>query len=425
MTQSGNKKESTAPAVGPVGAIALLITLLFLTWNVGSSGFASLLTAYAAKSNSLAAADAAVNLNPRNPESHYVRALILEGTNDLAGSVDESYKAVLARPDDYVLWLILARSRETNGEIAGAIDAARQAVPLAPAYAQPHYQLGNILLRAGQADEAAKELRLAGASNPSLMPGILDLLWRTSGGNTRYLYQALSPSTPDAYQTLASFFRQRKQFDAAIAMYLAAGSFADQERREYVGELIREKHFNEANKLWSIGRETGALPGVMTDPGFEQESNLKDPGFGWRQGEKEKGFHLSLDAVNPHEGRSSLKVDFDGDTDPIWILISQLVMTEPSSRYQLRFTARSEDLISGGRPQIAVLDAETNKVLAESEFFPRSTYGWHDYEIQFEAGTAKAVIIALQRQRCSEPPCPIFGRLWLDNFSLSKSSGKP
>jgi hypothetical protein len=48
--------------------------------------------------------------------------------------------------------------------------AARQAIPLAPDYAEPHYQLGNILVRAGQTEEGFKELQLAAASNPTLFP---------------------------------------------------------------------------------------------------------------------------------------------------------------------------------------------------------------------------------------------------------------
>ncbi|MDX6289252.1 MAG: hypothetical protein QOH42_1051, partial [Blastocatellia bacterium] len=34
--------------------------------------------------------------------------------------------------------------------------------------------------------------------------------------------------------------------------------------------------------------------------------------------------------------------------------------------------------------------------------------------------TATAVYVALERQPCDKSPCPIFGRLWLDNFSLQK-----
>src|SRR5439155_15177905 len=129
-----------------------------------------------------------------------------------------------------------------------------------------HYNLGNILLRAGQKDEAFRELRLAGASNPTLLPGIIDLAWRVYGGNTQYVEQAIAPETPQAYEAVAQYFRAHKAIEVAIAMYVAAGSSAEDDRRSFLAELITAKRFNEAATLWAIGRQAGAAPGVMTDP---------------------------------------------------------------------------------------------------------------------------------------------------------------
>ncbi len=419
MRYNVDSKTPPHPVARATGAVGLLVVLLLLTWNVGRSGLASLLTTYAAQSGQIAPATMAVHLSASNPDAHYVRATILEPT-DLSGAIAEYQQAALARPDDYVLWLSLARASELNGDTAGAVAAARQAVPLAPAYAEPHYQLGNILLRAGQRDEAFKELRLAGISNPTLMPGIIDLAWRVSGGDVQFVTRAIEPGTPTTYKALGQYFRQRQEVGPAIAMYEAAGSDSEQDRRSYLAELIAAKRFKDAASLWKVGRQEGAAPGVMTDPGFEQESNLKDPGFGWRLSEKDTGFHLSLDTNNPRQGRSSLKIEFKGDSDPSSPVISQLVLVDPVAHYQLRFSVRSEGLVSGGLPLVVVMDAGDSKVLGQSDKFP-PTDSWHEYIIDFESGqSTSAVQIALQRQVCSKSPCPIFGRLWLDNFSLRK-----
>ncbi len=378
MALGGNGKRLARNA----SAVAFVIVLLLLTWSTVRSGLASLLTTYAANSSQIGPANAAVVFDKGNPDAHYIRATILAGT-DLPASVSEYEQAALSRPDDYVLWLSLARARELNGDPAGAVSAARQAVPLAPYYGEPHYQLGNILLRAGQREEAFKELRLAGASNPTLMPGIIDC--------------------------------------AAIAMYAAAGSAADEDRNSYLRELIGARRFKDAASLWLVVRGTAVAPGVMIDPGFEQESNLDGPGFGWRLGEKRQGFRLALDTNNPREGRSSLKVDFSGDSDPSSPVISQLVLIEPGSHYQLHFAMRSENIVSGGPPLVMVVDADTGKPLKPSEPFPTATNGWREYVIAFDSGpSATAVGITLQRQACDQSPCPIFGRLWLDSFSLQK-----
>jgi hypothetical protein len=420
MADSGDNRQLPHSSIHITAAASLLVMLALLTCNTARLGFGSFLTTYAAQSSQIAPANAAVSFSGSNPDAHYVRATILEAT-DLPGAIAEYYRAALARPDDYVLWLSLARAHELNGDTAAAVAAARQAVPLAPDYAEPHYQLGNILLRAGQKEEGFKELRAAAASNPTLMPGIIDLAWRVSGNNVQFVTQAIEPRAPETYRALGNYFRQRNEVEAAVAMYAAAGSVADQNRRSYLGELIAQRRFSEAAKLSSAGQRPGAAPGLMSDPGFEEERDLAEPGFGWRIGDKPEGFHLSLDTTNANEGHSSLRIEFDGAPDPAAPVVTQLVLVEPRSHYQLRFAVRSEGLISGGLPRMAVSEADTNTLLAQSDQFPSATHGWREYTIDFKLGdSASAVQISLQRQPCEKSPCPIFGHLWLDKFSLQK-----
>jgi tetratricopeptide (TPR) repeat protein len=414
-------KESSEPISTAGKTISLLIFLLVLLFTAGQSGAASFLTSFSAITNQIDPVNTAVLLDANNPDAHYIRATILSAT-DLPAAVDEFYKAALARPDDYVLWLNLARARELNGETEAAVAAARQAIPLAPAYAEPHYQLGNILLRAGQNEEAFRELRLAGDSDPTLMPGIIDLAWRISKRDINYVVTSLGPPTPQLYAALAHYFRQQQEPQAATSMYLAAGRADDVERRSYVPELIFAKRFKEAAQLWAVDFPSGAKSGAIDDPGFEQESKLGDRGFGWSSAENNKGFRLMLDASQPREGRSSLKIEFDGESDPSVPVIYQLVMIEPNAHYQLKFSMRAENLVSGGMPAVFVTDADTHQVLGQSEQFPKLTEGWREYIVEIETlQTATALQIAVRRQPCAVLPCPIFGRLWLDNLSLNKS----
>lgn len=420
MTEAKDTQKPAESSARLALAVGLLVLLMLLTWNVARSGFASLLTTYAAQTNQISVADSAIRIGANNPDAHHVRATILESI-DLPGAIAEHRQAALARPDDYVLWLSLARACELGGDTTAAIAAAKQAVPLAPDYAEPHFQLGNILLRAGQTDEAFKELRLAGASNPTLMLGVIDLAWSVFRGNVQFVVNAIEPTTPAGYQLLAQYFGQRNEVDAAIAMYSAAGSEAEHYRRAYLHDLIATKQFKAAAKLWAVGRQSVALPGELIDPGFEKESDLTEPGFAWRIGDQPQGFHLTLDTANPREGNSSLKIDFDGASEPASPVITQLIVVEPRTRYQLNLAVRSEGIVSGGLPLIVVTDPTSNKVLGQSEQFPKVTDGWREYTIDFESEPeASAVQIALQRPACNSSPCPIFGRLWLDAFSLKK-----
>lgn len=397
--------------------LALLLLFGWLTLTAGRAGIAGWLTHFAALSHQLVPAGKAVQLEAGYAEAHHVHAVILE-TKNLNGAVSAYHQAALARPEDYVLWLSLARAHELNGDTAEAIAAARQALPLAPYYAEPHYQLGNILLRAGQTEAAFKELRLAGKSNPNLMPGIIDLAWQISSGNVVFVEQVIAPDSPQTFRALGSYFRRRNAIDAALAMYRAAGRAAMNDRRSFVTELIAVGRFKEAASLWGMDRSSVVREGELIDPGFDHQVG-RDAGFGWIRSE-EKSLRFKLDENQPRDGRSSLNVQFDGDSNPSLPVISQLVLVEPGTRYELRFAARAENLVSGSMPLIVVVEARSKNVMASSEHFGAATRGWRDYAIDFVTyQTAEAVEVSLLRQTCSAP-CPIFGRLWLDNFSLVK-----
>jgi hypothetical protein len=48
-----------------------------------------------------------------------------------------------------------------------------------------------------------------------------------------------------------------------------------------------------------------------------------------------------------------------------------------------------------------------------------STDGWRSTSIDFTTGeSTTAIQIAVQRNPCNTQQCPIFGKLWLDDFFL-------
>jgi tetratricopeptide (TPR) repeat protein len=402
------------------GLAALLLLFPFLIWYAGRTGFASLLSSYAASVNQIEPANAAVRVDSNDPEPHLVRGAILEAAEDLPGAISEYLAAVRLRPDDYALWLSLARAQELAGDLSDAVSSARKAIPLAPAYAQPQWQLGNLLIRSGQRDEGFKELRSAGTSDPKLLPGIIELAWQLSDGDVQFVKQAIQPQTSYAYQAVAESFRKHDRIEDAVSMFGGTGADARLAREQYLTELISRKQFIAAYSLQFQGTPGGTNggSGLIIDPGFEQESDLEGEGFGWRTQNQAPSLSRSLDTSNPLEGHSSLSIEFKGASDPAPNIVSQLVLVEPRTRYQLQFAARTERIVSGALPTITVTDAGKSVVLA-SVVLQQQSNGWQHYEIGFvSAEGTTAVQISLHREPCRTPPCPIFGRMWLDDFSL-------
>jgi len=397
--------------------VALLLLLGFLTWNSFSIASASLYTTYGERTARLDAINLALKLNPTDPEPHYARSSILVN-EDAATANAESTQAVTLRPRDYIFWLGLAQTRERTNDLTGAVAAATEAVRLAPSYSQPHWRLGNLLVRAGRAEEGFNELRVAGASNPSLLPSIIDLAWHLSQEDVKFVKRVIQPESTEARIALSDYFRAHGKFAEAADALSGTGPAAHEYRGRLLNELISNKSFSEAYQLW-LPAHAAAQKNTVFDPSFEQGSNFSEPGFGWRALTSPRTA-IAIDEQTAADGKGSLKIDFNGESDSNVVILSQLVMVEANAHYTLKFAGRSDKLISGGLPVLRVINASSGAVLGEF-VLPQQTNGWAEYSIDLATpADVSTVEIRLQRQNCTTGPCPIFGALWLDNFSLQR-----
>lgn len=367
--------------------------------------------------------DEAARLAPSDPEARLARASALAARGDAGGAVLESERAARVRPGYYVSWLRVGRAREQAGDARGAADAYREAVRLAPRYAAPRWQLGNTLLRAGRAEEAFAELRRAAESRPSLFPYTVELAWRVYGEDARAVAEAVAPSDDAARSALARFFARRGRGAEALAQFRAGGRAAGEAARSaLVAELVASGQYAEAHEVWAAGGEEAGGDEAFADGGFESRANLSSEGFGWRVARGLSGVRASLDVTAPRAGARSLLLDFEGASDPHARLASQLILVRPGARYRLSFSARAQELTSGGPPFVAIHAAgEPAPALGQSNPLPRNSEGWREQSFEFDAPAgASAVVVVIRRQPCPTPSCPAFGRAWFDDFNLRR-----
>jgi tetratricopeptide (TPR) repeat protein len=367
-------------------------------------------------------AEEAVRISPADPETRSALAAALYRSGDLGGTLAELERAASLRPRDYLLWLQLGRVRDEAGDHEGALLALREAVRLAPYYSEPRWQYGNVLYRAGRLDEALRELRRAAESDPALFPALVDLAWGTYKGDARAVAEFVNPQTSAHRFSLARFFVKKGKVTEALSLIRAAAGISKEEQRNLLVELIKNRQFKAAYEVWGAGRGPGGAA-TITDPGFENPVNLSEVGFGWRQERSLEGVRLSLETKGPRSGSRCLLIEWGGNSQPAAAVISQLVLVEPDTRYRLSFFTRTEEVVTGGPPVLVVTDAgdDEARVLGQSKPLPRATNGWEEYEAAFTTpATAEAVLISVRRQSCPADPCPIFGRVWLDDFTLSR-----
>ncbi len=269
--------------------IATIATVLcsWAIWQAARTGIARTLAERAELTDAISAADRAVKLAPNDAETHFARGQVLQRSEDYAGASLEFERAAQLRPRDYFLWLMLGVTRDENQDQEGALRALRQAVVLAPSYAPPRWQLGNLLLRMGQYDEAFAELRLAAIGNPKLWPNVIDLAWGIYGGDVDAVVRVIQPQTEEARLSLALFLARHDQPAAALDQFRQTANTANAKNETLLEEMLKARAFNEAYEVWARirgialrtlpdGRVSDTEVGIR-DGGFEEPVTVGEP----------------------------------------------------------------------------------------------------------------------------------------------------
>jgi Tfp pilus assembly protein PilF len=373
----------------------------------------------------------AARLAPDDPQVYYSLAVFARNSFT-PGALEEALahyeRATSLSPNDYRLWLELGRVRGQAGDAAGGERALRRAVELAPSYAMPRWYLGNLLLRAGRQDEAFAELRRAAEFDPQLRPQIFALAWNLYGGDAARMRAAAGESA-QARAQLAEYLIKQKRADDAIAVWSALR--ADEKKAQRAsGEglmraLFEARRFHAALDVYrSIVPESGGAVSVgqFLNGGFEKDINAaeKNP-FDWEVRPAPQ-VQMGIDTRNPHGGGRSLRLLFNSRSGLNFNNVSQLVVVEPSTRYRLEFFIRTSELKSATSPVAEVIDrGEGGRVLAASAPAPADAGDWQQVSLDFTTpAQAEAVTVQIVLPRCPEGTCPIFGRVWYDDFSLQR-----
>ena len=123
-----------------------------------------------------------------------------------------------------------------------------------------------------------------------------------------------------------------------------------------------------------------------------------------------------------------MRVGFDLRDNLAFTITQQIVPVKPSTAYRLSFQAKIEDLESLSPPIIELYDPALElgvpgRVRAATPPLPNGDHDWKEYQLDLTTTAAtEALKVRVQRLPCGEPPCPIYGRIWLDDFKLVERS---
>lgn len=383
----------------------------------------------------IGAAEAAARLAPDDPQSHFTIARLRERSflpEELPEAARQYEEAARLSPNDFRLFMELGRVRGLNGDVRGGEQALRRAVELAPTYPEPRWYLGNLLLREGRTEEAFAELRRAGEANAEkFRPQVLELAWRFYNADIGAVLGSVGNSA-GARGQLMDYLINRKQYEDARKLW---AGFNAEERKTLraTGEklmlrFLEAKLFHEMllmhTELAGVdGTPTSAARERFTNGGFE--AAVGQPGtnaFEW-QVVPLAGVQMGLDERVRQEGARSLRLAFNSSNTISFRNISQLIVVEPLTRYRLEYYVRTEDLKGAATLAPEIVDAaQPDRVLAASEPLRGGTSAdWQRSALDFTTGAGtQAVTLRVVSVPCGSATCPIFGKVWYDNFNLQR-----
>lgn len=366
------------------------------------------------------------SLAPSDPLTHWLSANTKRGfsADDAENPLNDFQQAVRLSPFDYRWWIELGRAYEQGEKAEQAERAYLKAIEVAPAYTYPRWQLGNFYLRQNRSDEAFAELKTAAQKNRVYRQQVFSLVWDFYEQDAARL-ERIAGDSPDVRTGLVQFYATKGRAEDSLRLW---NTLSDEEKKEnqttgkIVGQALFDKGFYRSaiEFVSQLGIEPKAKPENVQNGGFEDAISYTDYiYFGWQISPTEK-MEVSRDAAQKREGAHSLRVAFNGFSNPQLSNIQQTIVTNPGANYVLSFWLKTENLKSAGTPVLDIVDRRDNKILAASKPFPIGTNDWQEIKIEFTApADSQAVYLRTARVFCGDA-CPLVGAFWYDDFKLLK-----
>ena len=409
-------------------AVAVIGVLVFgwfaVRWQLGNM-LADLTSPNDRSAKEIAAL--AVDFAPGDPTARWLAATIQKDvfTPEAIAATAVSFEAVVRQsPNDYRWWVELGRAREQAEDIAEAEKAFLRAVAIAPNYTYPHWQTGNFYLRQNRSEEAFAELKKAAESNSVYRDQVYSVAWDYYDKDTARLDQ-IAGNAPTGKANLARFYASKDRAADSLRIWNTLSEEEKQANIVYakiIAQSFYERKFYRQSLefIRSIGIAPDLRGETVQNASFEKPlGDAEDTYFSWVILPVEK-VEAKRDVAQKHDTSPGLRIVFNGYNQPQFFHIFQLVTVEPAAKYRLTFWVKTNNLRSGGNPELEIYNVNDDKVIVTSEAFTSGTDDWRQINLEFSApANAEAVGIRVVRALCGEQ-CPIFGTVWLDEFKLER-----
>lgn len=355
------------------------------------------------------------------------------------GSVQQAIRyfrmASQLNPHSPMVWTDLASAYEVAGQPSEARLDYEKARAAAPVSAEVAWQYGSFLLRQGETQEAAAQVRKALLNRPDLAPSAVPQFWEAGVGLDPILDQVLPP-TRGNYLAALNYFVSQQDYDEALACWgkleLLGRSLPLSDSMDLVNRLIALERIEDAERVWQqalalAGRSGEINPGGSLVFNGRFEHALVNDGFGWRW-YPGNGFVLDIVSDITHNSTQAARVVFDGTANLDFSSLRQYIAVTPRESYRFSVFMRTDAVSTDSGLRFAIRTcADPHQDLAETAAMT-GTHPWAEQEAAFSTGAdVHCVEIALVRRPSQMFDNRISGTVWVDNVRLlpAPAGGSP
>jgi tetratricopeptide (TPR) repeat protein len=371
----------------------------------------------------------AARLEPNNGDYWFKVALNRQWSlddSDANQTLGYFRSAVAIDPRSATYWTELADAYESGGQLDAARDAYLKAIAAYPASSEVHWRYGSFLLRQGQMDQAYAEIHLALTIDPKLIPLAISRVWPATQDAGALLNRAL-PENLEAQSQALDWFCTEKLVEPALAVWkqMAAAGKPIPLNTVFPLEnvLIEAGRSDDARSVWhdaivAAGKadEANAGDSLVFNGRFDYDP--VDGGLDWHI-EHMLGVRFDYDGANPHGGRRSLRVSFDGGQNLNFQGVWQTVPVRPNTRYHFQAYLRTAGITSDSGIRFLIYFVPGNQ---QPLILPDLTgdHPWEEQGVDFTtAPGVQFVRITLYRAPSERFSNKIAGTAWVDDVSLT------
>ena len=372
----------------------------------------------------------ALRLTPSNPDPFYRLGLLYQWdihNIDLKESLKYLSRAIERNPLEQEYWLNLAKVLQRMGEQEASEKALEKAILTFPTGYRGRWMTGNLLLQQGFIEKALPHFTYILANYPNQSSLVYEV-WNKVVNDTDFILKRLVPKDPFALKQYLSYLYEigdKESVKKAWERRVSYGFKGDRsEAIRHIDFLISHGDLNGALQVWKARlREEGlSIPSdgnLITNGGFEKEKILGG-GFDWKIVNL-PGVDISFDHSVVFEGKSSLKITFNGKENVDFQHIYQYVALKPNTDYMLRSHMKTKGITTKSGLKIEISGVGTGFHGASESLIGDN--GWKELTVAFRTpAQSQGGLVRVRRERTDKFDRFISGTVWIDNVSLREKS---